>query len=151
AVTRLGQALSLSERIRAIRARIPLDMVETRRVAQEIHDLLSRLHGVGSDLHAAITEVGRQYLHLVGGLTTADIVATLMRMPMEELSEAGRNALLPVLRAPTLMVPEVLAAVAENYLMREQEEAVPVTWDDPPEAQAPPPASALPSEATRLL
>src|SRR5205823_7071626 len=63
----------------------------------------------------------------------------------------GRNALLPVLRAPTLMVPEVLAAVAENYLMREQEEAVPVTWDDPPEAQAPPPASALPSEATRLL
>jgi len=55
---RLTEALELSERIREVLARVSLDMMEARRVAQDVHELLSRLHGVGSDLHAAITEIG---------------------------------------------------------------------------------------------
>jgi hypothetical protein len=61
AAGRLDQALALSQRIRTVLARVPLDLTQARLVAQEIHDLLSRLHGVGSQLHSAITEVGRQY------------------------------------------------------------------------------------------
>src|SRR5260370_15888742 len=99
---RLQAALSLSKRIRLVLARVPLEMAESRRVAQEIHDLLSRLHDVGSDLHAAMTEVGRQYLHLVGGFTTSHIVATLMKMPMTDATSASKTELRPLGRRPAM-------------------------------------------------
>jgi hypothetical protein len=148
---RLRRALSLSERIRAVLSRVPLEMTEARRVAQDIHDLLSRLHGVGSDLHAAMTEVGRQYLHLVAGLTTTDIIATLMRLPLEELAAAGRDALRPVVAGPPLIVPELLAAVAEGHLARQRETPQPVEWRDPPAPLPADGAVALPAEVGRLL
>src|SRR5207245_1795765 len=119
-------------------------------VAQDVHDLLSRLHGVGSDLHAAITEVGRQYLHLVAGLTTADIISTLMRLPVDEVAAAGRAALQPIVTAPPLLVPELLAAEAEAYLSRERQEAQPIAWDNAPEAEAAEAAVGTPPEVDRL-
>lgn len=151
ATSRLEQGLALSERIRAILNRVPLELIETRRIAHDVHELLSRLHGVGSDLHAAITEVGRQYLRLVGGLTTTDIVVALMQLPVGELTAAGFEALRPIVVPPTLLVPEVLAAEAEAYLVREREAPAEVSWTDPP-----PPDHALasadtPAEVTALL
>src|SRR3954464_16047424 len=72
---RLQEVLSLSERIRAVLDAVRIDpapaisatsansvmsTISARRVVREIHDLLSRLHGASSTLHAAVTEVGRQ-------------------------------------------------------------------------------------------
>jgi hypothetical protein len=147
----LQQALGLSERIRVILARVPLELTEARRVAQDIHDLLSRLHGVGSELHAAITEVGRQYLRLVAGLTTTDIIATLMGLQVEELAGVGRSALRPVLPSVPLVVPELLAAAAEGYLAREREAPASIEWTDPPPAEESDASIALPEEVSRLL
>ena len=151
AAGRLKQALALSERIRAVLASVPLDMTEARAMAQEIHDLLSRLHGVGSELHSAITEVGRQHLHLVAGLNTTDIVAALMRLPLSELAGAATNALLPAFPAHPLIVEELLAAAAEAYLARQIEEKVPIEWSEAPDPEAVDAAAALPPEVTALL
>ena len=158
ATSRLEQGLALSERIRAILNRVPLELIETRRIAHEVHELLSRLHGVGSDLHAAITEVGRQYLRLVGGLTTTDIVMALMKLPVAELAAAGGRALRPVVVPPMLLAPEVMAAEAEAYLVREREPPVDVNWTDPPppenaetSADTPPEVSALLDDLDRLV
>jgi transposase len=53
AAAKTTEALELSERIREVLGHITFDMVEARRAAQDVHKLLSRLHGVGSDLHSA--------------------------------------------------------------------------------------------------
>lgn len=151
AASRLDHGLSLSERIRGILSRVPLEMIEARRVAHEVHDLLSRLHGVGSDLHAAVTEVGRQYLRLVGGLTTTDVVTALMRLPVEELAAAAQGALRPVVVPPALLVPEVLAAEAEAYLQRQKEPPADVNWTEPPPPESAETADDMPLEVTSLL
>jgi hypothetical protein len=151
ATSRLSEALEVSERIREVLARVPLEMIEARRVAQDVHDLLSRLHGVGSDLHAAITEVGRQYLHLVAGLTTSDILTTLMQLSCEELSNAARCAIQPVFRRPVFVVPELLASAAEAYLTRAQSIAIPTEWTEPPEPQLTENAAHIPEEIAQLL
>jgi hypothetical protein len=133
ATARLRDTLEWSERIRAILARVTLDMGEARRAAHDVHDLLSRLHGVAGDLHAAITEVGRQHLPLVAGMTTADIIGTLMRLPVEEISVVGREALRPAVTPPIFVVPELLVAEAEAYLARRREPPPKVDWTVPPE------------------
>jgi hypothetical protein len=148
---RLGEALALSERIRAVLAKVPLERTHARRVAQEIHELLSRLHGVGSTLHAALTDIGRQYLRLVAGMKTADIVATLMRLPKEELEAVGREALFPAVPVPPLVVPELLAAEAEAYLARKREAPPEVAWKDPPEPERPTTTAEIPPEIAALL
>ena len=150
ASARLAEALELSQRIREVLERVSLEMVEARRVAQDVHELLSRLHGVGSELHSAITEVGRQYLHLVAGLTTSDIVTTLMQMPVEDLANAARSAMRPIFQKPIFIVPELLASAAEAYLVREISQSTPTEWTDPPE---PEPASVaeIPEEIGYLL
>lgn len=151
ASARLSEALEVSERIREVLARVPLEMIEARRVAQDVHDLLSRLHGVGSDLHAAITEVGRQYLNLVAGLTTSDILTTLMQLSGEELANAARCAMQPVFRTPVFVVPELLASAAEAYLTRSQSIAVPTKWTEPPEPESTENAAQIPEEISQLL
>lgn len=149
--SQLREALDLSERIRTVLAGVPLEMAEARRAAQDVHDLLSRLHGVSSDLHAAMTEIGRQYLHLVAGLTTSDIIATLMRLPVKELAAAGRQALRPMISPPPFVVPELLAAEAELYLSRRREPPPKVQWTKPPEPEQVDSATALPPDVTTLL
>lgn len=148
---RLQDALSLSERIRAVLARVPLEMSEARRTAHDIHDLLSRLHGVGSDLHAAITEVGRQYLHLVAGLSTTDIIATLMQLPIDELAAAARSALRPVAKRPPFVIPELLCAEAEAYLSRQLYPPATVEWKEPPEPESEDARSLTQPEVEQLL
>lgn len=151
AAGRLEQALKLSERIRAVLASVPLELTEARLVAHGIHDLLSRLHGVGSQLHSAITEVGRQYLNLVGGLSTTDIVTALMRLPMKELADAAASALASITRPPPLIVDELLGATAEAYLARQIEDPAAVDWADAPEPQSSQTVSVLPEEVNTLL
>jgi hypothetical protein len=150
AAGRLSQSLTLSERIRAVLAKVPLDMSESRAVVNEIHDLLSRLHGVGSELHSAITEVGRQYLHLVAGMNTSDIVASLMRMPVRDLAAAAGNSLFPLALTPPLVSEEMLAASAEAYVARQIEQAPVVAWVEPPVAEDATLEAALPPEVNRL-
>jgi hypothetical protein len=151
ATARLSEALEVSERIREVLTRVPLEMMEARRVAQDVHDLLSRLHGVGSDLHAAITEVGRQYLHLVAGLTSADIVTTLMQLSVDELGNAAKCAMQPIFRRPVFVVPELLASSAEAYLTRAQSSATPPEWTEPPDPESTPNAIHIPEEIVHLL
>jgi len=134
AAGRLEAALELSTQIRAVLDRVPLDHAAARQVAREIHDLLSRLHGVGSELHRDITEVGRQYLELTAGMTVEQIVRALMAKSTEELASVGREALLPVLRRPPLLTTEVLAHAAETHLARERGEVPEVRFVEPPDA-----------------
>jgi hypothetical protein len=134
AASRLEAALELSTQIRAALDRVPLDHAAARQVAREIHDLLSRLHGVGSELHRDITEVGRQYLELTAGMTVEQIVRALMAKSTEELASVGREALLPMLRRPPLLTTEVLAHAAETHLARERGEVPEIRFVEPPDA-----------------
>jgi len=131
AADRLKAALELSSQIRAVLDRVPLDHAPARRVAREIHDLLSRLHGVSAELHREITEVGRQYLQLTAGMTVEQIVRALMAKSREELVGAGREALRPVLAAPPLLTTDVVASAAEEYLARERDGPLELHFEEP--------------------
>ncbi|MGH9362647.1 MAG: hypothetical protein ACRD2T_12100, partial [Thermoanaerobaculia bacterium] len=97
---KVDEAVRLSSQIRAVLDRVRPDRRATRRVVRDIHDQLSRLHGASAELQAAITEVGRQYLHLTAGLTVEQIVHALMAKSRAELAALGREALLPALPSP---------------------------------------------------
>jgi hypothetical protein len=148
---KLREALRLSERIRAVLDAVRLDQAAARRVAREIHDLLSRLHGASSTLHAAVTEVGRQYLRLTAGLTTEQIVRALMAKSRDELAAVGRSALLPVLPAPPLLTTDAVAYAAEVQTLRERLASEPVVWTEPAEAVRAADAVEVPPEVERLL
>lgn len=148
---RLDEVLRLSERIRAVLEAVRVEQVAARRVARDIHDLLSRLHGASSTLHAAVTEVGRQYLRLTAGLTTEQIVRALMGKSREELAAAGRAALFPVLPAPPLLTTDGVAYAAELQALRERAEEAPVEWLEPVEAVRFSGAIEVPPEVERLL
>ncbi len=148
---KLRDVLDLSGRIRAVLDAVRLDQVAARRVAREIHELLSRLHGAGASLHAAITEVGRQYLHLTAGLTTEQIVRALMSKSLDELAAVGRDALFPALAPPPLLTTEAVAQAAELQVLRERPEAEPVVWTEPLEPMRAADAIEVPPEVERLL
>ncbi len=152
AAGRLDAALELSTQIRTVLDRVPLDHAAARQVAREIHDLLSRLHGVGSELHRDITDVGRQYLELTAGMTVEQIVRALMAKSTEELASVGREALLPVLRRPPLLTTEVLAHAAETHLARERGEVPEVRFVEPADAPCAEDGDVdLPAEVRRWL
>jgi hypothetical protein len=148
---RLGEVLSLSGRIRAVLDAVRLDQVAARRVAREIHELLSRLHGASADLHAAVTEVGRQYLRLTAGLTVEQIVRALMAKSLDELAAVGRAALLPALAPPPLLTTEAVAHAAEVQALRDRPEAPAVAWTEPEEAPRATDVLEAPPEVERLL
>jgi hypothetical protein len=149
---RLREVLDLSEQIRAVLDAVRLDRVAARRVAREIHELLSRLHGASAMLHAAITEVGRQYIQLTAGLTVEQIVRALMAKSLDELAAVGREALLPSLAAPPLLTTEAVAHAAEIQALRDRPQAAgPVAWEEPADAVRAPDAVDVPGEVERLL
>lgn len=148
---KLKEVTDLSGRIRAVLDAVRLDQVAARRVAREIHELLSRLHGAGASLHAAITEVGRQYLQLTAGLTTEQIVRALMGKSLGELAAVGREALLPVLAPPPLLTTEAVAQAAELQVLRERTQAEPVVWSEPLDPARAADAIEVPPEIERLL
>jgi hypothetical protein len=148
---KLREVLRLSERIRAVLDAVRLDQRPARTVAREIHDLLSRLHGASSTLHAAVTEVGRQYLRLTAGLTPEQIVRALMAKSLDELAAVGRETLLPVLPAPPLLTTDAVAYAAEVQALRERAESEPVVWSEPVEALRASDAVEIPPEVERLL
>jgi hypothetical protein len=148
---RLQEVLALSGRIRSLLDRIDLEHRAARREAREIHHLLSRLHGRSADLHAAVTEVGRQYLRLTAGLTTEQIVRALMGKGRAELAAVGREALEAVLAVPPLLTTEALAHAAEVQALRERPQAPPVAWVEPPEPPRALDSIDVPAEVRRLV
>jgi hypothetical protein len=128
---RIDEALQLSAQIRAALDRVPLDHVAARTVAREIHGLLALLHGAGSELHRDVTEVGRQYLALTGGLTTEQIVRALMSRSRDDLARVAREALLPVVAPPPLVTTDVLGSAAEQQALRERPKPEEVVWAEP--------------------
>jgi hypothetical protein len=134
AVAKLDSALELSNEIRGVLDRIPLDQRAARAVARDIHDLLSQLLGKASELHASVVELGRQFLRLSAGLTTEQIVGALMRLTVAELGGVGREALLAVFAAPPLLTTEALAQAGELHILKERHQVEPVTWCEPPPA-----------------
>jgi hypothetical protein len=151
AAAKLDEGLKLSGTIRAVLDRIPLERAGARRIVREIHDLLSRLHGVSADLHSSITEIGRQYLHLTAGMTVEQIVRALMRRSQGELAAVTREALLPVFVSPPFINTDVLASAAEQHALKERREPEEVEWTEAPEAPRLPEAADLPKEALALL
>lgn len=149
--SRIQDTLKLSAQIRAALDRVPLDHVTARAVAREIHGLLVQLHGAGSELHSAVTEVGRQYLALTGGLTTEQIVRALMSRSGEELARVAREALLPVVAPPPLVTTDVLASAAEQQALRERPEPERVAWEEPAEAPRTTSDETAPDDVRSLL
>ncbi len=149
--SRIDDALRLSAQIRAALDRVPLDNLSARRVARDIHDLLSHLHGAGADLHRDVTEVGRQYLALTGGLTTEQIVRALMSRSCDELAAVARDALLPVAPPPPLLTTEVLASAAEQQALRERSEPEPIRWEEPMSAPRAAGDEGVPEEVVALV
>lgn len=149
--SRIQDTLKLSAQIRMALDRVPLDHVAARAVAREIHGLLAHLHGAGSDLHSAVTEVGRQYLVLTGGLTTEQIVRALMARSGEELARVARDALFPVVAPPGLVTTDVLASAAEQQALRERPAAEQVQWEEPAAAPHATADEAAPEDVRSLL
>jgi hypothetical protein len=148
---RIEDTLKLSAQIRAALDRVPLDHVAARAVAREIHGLLAQLHGAGSELHSAVTDVGRQYLVLTGGLTTEQIVRALMSRSRDELARVAREALLPVVTPPPLVTTDVLASAAEQQALRERPEPERVSWEEPAEAPRATSDETAPEDVRSLL
>lgn len=148
---KLDAALALSNDIRKVLDKIPLDQRAARAVARDVHDLLSQLLGKSSEVHSEVVQLGRQYLRLSQGLTTEQIVGALMRLTRDELGQVGKTALLPVLAAPPLLTTEVVAAAAEQQAQREREEEEPVEWVDPPDPESADEHVATPAEVLDLL
>ncbi len=150
-VARLRETLDLSAQVRAVLDRVPARDAEARAVIRDVHELLSRLHHMGSDLQAAITEVGRQLLRLTAGLTVEQIVTALMSCSLEELATPGRDALLPAVAPPPLLTTEVVAAAAEQQFLRVRETPPTVRWTEPPRAPREKTAARVPVEVEALL
>ncbi|MFH1438388.1 MAG: hypothetical protein ABIJ56_21950 [Pseudomonadota bacterium] len=151
AAAKLGSALDLSRQIRAVMDRVPVSNRQARRIVQDIHSLLSRLHVVASDLQSAIAQVGRQYLRLTAGLTVEQIVRALMRRSLGELAALGREALLPFHVPPPLLTIDVMASAAEMQFLRERPSVEPVRWEEPPDAPVLEDAADAPEEVTAFL
>jgi hypothetical protein len=148
---RLADALDLSERIRAVLDRVPAANAAARRVARDVHDLLSRLHGAAADLHAAVTEVGRQYLRLTAGLTTEQVVRALMGRTLAELAALGAEALRAVHAPPPLLDTDVVAAAAEQHALRDRPPASELAWEEPAAAPRADEAVELPAEVAAFV
>jgi hypothetical protein len=146
AARRIDDALALSAQLRAVLDRVPLDHRSARRVVREIHDLLSRLLGGSAELHRAVTDVGRQYLHLTAGVTVEQIVRALMRESRAQLADIGREALLAALAPPPLLTTDTVAHAAEVHVARERRRAAPVAWEEPPEPPRIADAAVVPRE-----
>jgi hypothetical protein len=151
AAGRITDVLKLSEQIRAVLQRVPVENAPARAVAREVHDLLARLHGAGSELHRDVTEVGRQHLQLTGGLTNEQIVRALMRRSREELAAVGREALLPIARPPPLLTTDVVASAAEQQVVKDRVAPEVIDWSEPPESPRASGDQAVPAEVTALL
>jgi hypothetical protein len=143
--------MKLSEQIRAVLRRVPVENAPARAVAREVHDLLARLHGSGSELHRDVTEVGRQHLQLTGGVTNEQIVRALMRRSREELAAVGREALLPIARPPPLLTIDVIASAAEQQVLRDRAAPEAIDWSEPPEAPHASGEECVPGEVAALL
>lgn len=151
ATDKLAAALNLSQSIRAVLDKVPVHLPSARKIAREVHDLLSRLHGTSSELHAEITEIGRQYIRLTAGLTVEQIVRSLMRCSLEELASVGRSALLPALPSVPLLTTESVALNAEIQFLREHPDRKPVVLREPELAPHEPNAASLPDEVVQFL
>ena len=148
---RIEDALKLSAQIRTALDRVPLDHVSARAVAREIHGLLALLHGAGSELHRDVTEVGRQYLTLTGGLTTEQIVRALISRSRDELAGVARDALLPVVTPPPLVTTDVLGSAAEQQALRERPEAEEIAWKEPAPAPRASAEEVAPADVRALI
>jgi hypothetical protein len=149
---KIEEALSHSRKINALLDRVPKDSPQTWTKIREIHDQLSRLHPRLAELHSAISEVGRQYLRLIAGLTTQQIVEALIRKRKDLLARVGHEALLSALAAPPLLNTDVLGYRATAHFTRERIRAERMTWEEPPEVQYEPRAGEeVPPEIAAFL
>jgi hypothetical protein len=92
------------------------DHAAAREIAEEVRRLLARVHGASAWLPKAIEEVRRQSLPLEAGLTLDDVFREVARRSREELSAAGKAALLPVFVPPPLVQTEALIRAATSRL-----------------------------------
>lgn len=147
---KLGDVGELSDRVLAVLDRIDPAYPGERDDAHQIHDLLSRLQLASSELQDDLAEVQRQFLPLESGVSHEDIVEELMACSPEELAAVGEEAIDPFVDPPLLITQSVMAAAAENQMVKEDEE-VDMDWSTPSRPQ---PASAeeqLPAEVESFL
>lgn len=67
--------------------------------------------------HATLSRGGLPYPGLPPGLTSEQIVRALLGRSLEELANAGREALVPILAAAPLLTTRTVVQAAETYVL----------------------------------
>src|SRR6266446_1989623 len=108
-------------------------------------------------LHALVGRSLRDFLVRAAAIR-AIVASGRANLPPEDLNQVlwwldirARDALLPAFTSTPLLTTEVLAAAAEQQVLRERKEAKPVAWDEAPEAPRASDTDLIPAEILALL
>lgn len=128
---KIEEVIEVSQQVRAVNARIPSRNRAARNAVRRIHRLLAELHGAGSELELAISELGRQYLTLAAGLTSEQVCRALLSFPQGELASLVSDALYPILPPPPLINSDALARAALRHIGQERLPPEPFPYLEP--------------------
>lgn len=123
------------------------------RLAQTIHDRLSRMSRMTGVFQRELSAIARQRVHLSqGGLTSSELAAWLRGLEVETLAGYASNSIAMV-PEPTFVLPDVMLDVAEYELCERVREAAKCSTLPPPaEAQDTSDiAQKMPAELSQLL
>lgn len=96
-----------------------------------IHHNLSLLHNYRSELQRSLTDIGRQFISLEGGITLIDITDYLMKSKISELGEVARGAVSLPIKKPIFLLEDGLISSTEAILMRDIIEVKDEGWGNP--------------------
>ncbi len=127
----LDLCLKWSEKTREVLSKIdtraPINLIEVH----SIHRNLSLLHNYRSELERSLTDIGRQFISLEGGITLIDLTDYLMKTKISELGEVAREAVSLPIKKPVFLMEDGLMSSTEAILMRDIIEEMDVGWGNP--------------------
>lgn len=127
----LDLCLKWSEKTREVLSKIdtrdPINLIEVN----SIHHNLSLLHNYRSELQRSLTDIGRQFISLKGGITLIDITDYLMKTKISELGEVARGAVSLPIKKPIFLFEDGLISSTEAILIRDIIEEKDEGWGSP--------------------
>ncbi len=127
----LDQCLKWSEKTREVLSKIDTRDSNNLIEVNSIHHNLSLLHNYRSELQRSLTDIGRQFISLEGGITLIDITDYLMKTKISELGEVAREAVSLPIKKPVFVLEDGLISSTEAVLMRNIIEEKDEGWGSP--------------------
>lgn len=127
----LDLCLKWSEKTREVLSKI--DTSDSRNLIEvnSIHYNLSFLHNYRSELQRSLTDIGRQFISLEGGITLIDITDYLMKTNISEIGEVAREAVSLPIKKPIFLLEDGLISSTEAVIMRDIIEEKDEGWGFP--------------------